>query len=214
MSLLVSSVLPLSVFAASLSVTDNLVLRDIDDKAVEHGFLSKKQTIELTPGKHTIILKYKDVFEDIDFAEERLITSDYFVVKFSIDNQDKLVLSTSKIKDLAAAERFVQQPELTLRDEKQQSLVLTLEKLSDYELAKQVTKVVTTISAPTLVSQGSTTDNVSLKAEQDFNRKVMDKVDAVPMLKYWWKKATEAERSNFMTFIEQDNVSKPIQNLE
>ncbi len=69
-SILLCSFVAVKVNAASLTVTDNLVLRDVDDKAVEHGFLSKKQTIDLTQGEHALVIKYKDVFEDLDMGED------------------------------------------------------------------------------------------------------------------------------------------------
>ena len=75
---------------------------------------------QLSQGKHVLVLKYKDVFEDLEFGEERLVKSDYFVVKFSVKNQQELLLSTSNIYDLAAAERFIKSPELNLSDERKQ----------------------------------------------------------------------------------------------
>lgn len=203
-SVLLCSFIAVKASAAELTVTDNLILRDVDDKAVEHGFLSKKQTIELSPGKHVLVIKYKDVFEDLDFAEERLVKSDYFVVKFKVNQQQTLILSTTKIQDLAAAERFAKNPELILLDEDKQEIVLALEKLSDYELAKQVTQVVTTLSAPVDNRQSSAKENTTNKNEQTFTKDVINHVDAVPMLKYWWKKANQTEKANFLRFINEN----------
>jgi uncharacterized protein YccT (UPF0319 family) len=202
-SLVVSSFITFKTNAATLTLTDNLVLRDIDDKAVEHGFLSKKQSIKLSKGNHTLVVKYKDVFEDIDFAEERLVKSDYFVVKFVVSNQDTLTLSTIIIRDLDAAERFSKKPELILLDEDKQEVALALETLDNYKLAKQVTQVVTTLSATDIAAQGINKTAISSDVEQNFNNKVIDKVDAVPMLKYWWKKADQNEKDNFIRFINE-----------
>jgi len=203
-SVLLCSCITLNVSAAKLTVTDNLIIRDIDDKAIEQGFLSKTQTVELTQGQHTVVIKYKDVFEDLDMGEERLVKSDYFVVKFSVENQQTLLLSTIKISDLAQAERFVRTPELTLLDENKQSLVLALETLSDYELSKQVTKVVTTLSAPVVVTKNNSQITSVTKETQDFNQKIINEVDAVPMLKFWWNKASQDEKENFLHFINEN----------
>jgi len=203
------SFVSINVNAAELKITDNIVLRDVDDKVIEQGFLSKKQLITLSEGKHSLVLKYKDVFEDIDFAEERLVKSDYFVVKFVVEGQQSLTLSTTKINDLAAAERFAQKPELILLGEDNQEVVLTLQKLSDYELAKQVTQVVTTLSYPADSVQSNTKASKVNKNEQTFNDNVINQVDAVPMLKYWWKKANQVEKTNFLNFIknnQKDNL--------
>jgi len=207
-SALLCSFITLNVNAAKLTITDNLIIRDIDDKAVEQGFFSTKQTVELAQGQHTLVIKYKDVFEDLDMGEERLVKSDYFVVKFNVENQQTLFLSTINISDLAEAERFVRTPELTLIDEHDKVLILALEKLSDYELSKQVTKVVTTLSAPVVVTQNNSQTTNMNKETQDFNQKVINEVDAVPMLKFWWHKASKNEQEDFLLFINENTKIK------
>jgi len=208
-ALLLVSGISFTATATTLTITDNLVLRDVDDKAVDTGFFSRKNTINLAQGSHTLVLKYKDVFEDLDMGEESLIKSDYFVVKFLIKEQQALILSTTKIRDLAAAERFSRSPELILLDEAKQEVVLELQKLSDYELAKQVTQVVSKLSVPVLEAQNnshvSSVSNASNtnKDEQIFNKKVINNIDAVPMLKYWWQKATQEEKAHFLHFINE-----------
>jgi len=217
-SILLCSFITVKASAITLTVTDNLIIRDVDDKPVEHGFLSKKQQLELTQGQHSLVIKYKDVFEDLDFAEDRLVTSDYFVVTFTVENQQKLLLTTSKINDLATAERFVRAPELSLLDENKQGVVLDLATLADYELAKQVTKVVTTLSTATVIAQANdikvnskvTNNNAnhSITSEQAFNAKVINKVDTVPMLKYWWRQASHDEKNKFIDFINKNKELK------
>ncbi|GAW96211.1 uncharacterized protein family UPF0319 [Colwellia marinimaniae] len=202
-SVLFSSLFTFHVSATKLTVADNLLVRDIDDKAVEHGFFSSKQTMQLSQGKHVLVVKYKDVFEDLDFAEERLVQSDYFVVKFTVDKQLTLVLSTNNIADLAAAERFVKTPELILVDEDKEEVVLALEKLTDYELTKKVNQVITTLSLPVVSTQGGNTAIKLDTIEYDFNKKVLNQVDAVPMLKYWWQKASRDEKEQFIDFIDE-----------
>ncbi|MFQ3266599.1 MAG: hypothetical protein ACI9VL_000332 [Colwellia sp.] len=200
-SLLICSVVSLNVSAATLTITDNLIIRDIDNKSVEQGILSKTQVFQLTQGRHVLVLKYKDVLEDLEFGEERLVTSDYFVVKFSVKNQQELLLSTSDIHDLAAAERFIKSPELNLSDERKQEVVLDLETLNDYELAKQVTKVVTSLSAPAVISQNNNKITNTTKNEHAFSTQVINNVDIVPMLKYWWQKASNNDKETFLLFI-------------
>ncbi|PKG84153.1 DUF2057 domain-containing protein [Colwellia sp. 75C3] len=207
-SIFLCSFVTFNASAAQLTITDNLVIRDIDEKSVEQGFLSKSQVFQLSQGRHVLVLKYKDVFEDVEFGEERLVKSDYFVVKFSIENQQKLLLSTSHINDLAAAERFIKSPELNLSDEGKQEVVLNLETLSDYELAKQVTKVVTTLSAPAVISQSNDKITNETKKDQAFSAQVINNVDTVPMLKYWWQKASENEKESFLNFINKKKEQK------
>ncbi|MFQ3264746.1 MAG: hypothetical protein ACI9U5_000612, partial [Colwellia sp.] len=123
------------------------------------------------------------------------------VVKFSVKNQQELLLSTSDIHDLAAAERFIKSPELNLSDERKQEVVLDLETLNDYELAKQVTKVVTSLSAPAVISQNNNKITNTTKNEHAFSTQVINNVDIVPMLKYWWQKASNNDKETFLLFI-------------
>jgi uncharacterized protein YccT (UPF0319 family) len=207
-SLLLCSFVTLNASAATLTIADNLVIRDIDDKSVEQGFLSSSQVFQLTQGQHVLVLKYKDVFEDLDFAEDRLVKSDYFVVKFSVENQQELLLSTTNINDLTEAERFVKSPELILSDERKDEVFLNLETLSDYELAKQVTKVVTTLSAPAVISQSNNKIANTTINDQAFSTQVINNVDTVPMLKYWWHKASKNEKESFLNFINKNKNPK------
>lgn len=207
--------IPCHLSAAVLTLGDNLALRDIDDKAVEQSFFSQKRLIELAKGQHTLVLKYKDVFEDLEFAEDKLVKSDYFVVKFSIEDQKNLFLTTSKISNLAQAERFAKSPELSLLDENKRELVLVLQTLNAYELAnqvnKQLKKVVTALprtAQEQIADINSDIGGAQSKKEQDFNNKIIDEVDAVPMLKYWWAKANEEQRAKFIQFINKKTQTK------
>lgn len=208
---LVGIIVPLlfvNTFAATLTHSDNLEIRDIDDQVVEHGFFSKNKTFELKPGEHTIVLKYKDVFEDIEFAEDRVVKSDYFVVKFTVKNEQSLFLTTTPIRDLAAAQRFISAPELMMLNQNKQQLFLALEKLSDFELAKQVTKVVTSISMlennKLLNEQKHINNKPTLEHTEELDKKILNEVDAVAMLKYWWGKATTEQKASFLQYIENE----------
>lgn len=212
--------------AATLTVSDNLVVRDLDDVAIKKSFFSKKSEFELSPGAHTLVLKYKDVFEDIDFAEDKIIKSEFFVVKFTLEDQQGIFLSTSEINDLAEAERFVRAPILIMLDNHQQELVLDLQSLDEYVLAKQVakqlgdvphsvknnstlkTKVRKQVSAPQApLANKVPSKKLSSDAKQLQNNTIspneLDKVDAIPMLKYWWRKASESEKKAFLEFVNE-----------
>ena len=65
------SVISTQVSAATFNVSDNLIVSEVNDKSVDNGFMGKKSSFELSQGNHALIVRYKDVFEDLDFAEER-----------------------------------------------------------------------------------------------------------------------------------------------
>ena len=210
--------------AATLIVADNLQLREVNDERVNDSFFdytfSKDKSITLPEGNNTLLIKYKDVYEDMEFAEERLVESEFFIVKFSITNQQTVKLETPKIKDLSAAERFSQSPEIMLLDENNTPVVLVLEKHSDYKLAKQVTKVITTLPEQVLSEQALNTkktaennninklkNNVSESVntvknnDKAFSDQVLMQTKSLPMLKYWWQKASTQEKQAFILYV-------------
>lgn len=203
-----------NLFAATLSIADNLVVRELDDKALDDSFFSSKQSIQLSKGSHTLLIKYKDVYEDLDFAEERLVESELFIVKFDLTDQKKLKLMTPKIKNLSAAEKFSQSPEIIIVDENNTALVLQLEKHEDYKLAKQVKKVVTTLPNANVITSGNrqvnaSSETISFSKKQDdlpeeqqtFNEQVLTQAKSLPMLKYWWQKASAKDKQDFILYI-------------
>ena len=219
--------------ATSITISDNLVLKAVNDKSVGFNFFSTSNKIDLPQGKHTLLVKYKDVFEDLDFAEERLIESEKFIIKLTLTNEKSLSLSTPKIKNLAEAEGFSNRPEIILNNSKGNPLVIELVKYDDYKLAQQVNSAVNDLVTSPLSAKEVASENIgslmslteinndsvqnsliaasntTVNQHQDrvnkdptFNNKVTSHIKTMSMLKYWWKKATEQEKQNFVDFIE------------
>ena len=181
--------------AATVNISDNLIVSEVNDRKIEKGLLENDYSLELSKGTHALVVRYKDVFEDLDFAEERVVESEEFIVKFTIADQNKLKLSTTNIKNLAAADRFVKSPELQMTDTRNNQIELSLAKVSDYKLARQVDKVVNAIALNQTVSpQSSAHTNVDVRAQHLQNS---TQVNALTMLNYWWQNATAEEKQRF-----------------
>ncbi|MCW8834299.1 MAG: DUF2057 domain-containing protein [Colwellia sp.] len=203
---LLSTVTSFTPMAATLTVADNLIVSELDDKVVEHGFIGKKSTFELNQGEHALIVRYKDVFEDLDFAEDRVVESQDFVVKFSLTNQQQLTLTTAAIKNLKQAERFAKAPEIMLIDEKNKPLVIELVEVSDYKLVKQVNIAVSSITAHNANHNASprianTQSNSTKKQAAPISDNSLIQVDSLTMLKYWWQTASKTEKDQFKQFL-------------
>lgn len=214
-----------SLSAATLKVSDNLIVSEINDKTIEHGFIDDKSVFELNQGAHAVLIRYKDVFEDLDFAEDRVVESDQFVVKFNLTNEQQLILTTTSIKNLARAQAFAKSPELILKDEHNKSLNIELEKVEDYTFAKQIDIAVNTIAAKQSTNNShqarGTNSTVTAPIGQPIPSKVMParvtpltkmaikqqtdnalvQVNALTMLKFWWQNASEQEKQNFKQAI-------------
>jgi len=207
LSLLISAISAISFTsaAATLTVSGNLIVSELDDKVVEHGFIGKKSTFTLNQGEHTLIVRYKDVFEDLDFAEDRVVESQNFVVKFYIAQEKMLTLKTAKIKNLPQARHFAKSPEVTLMDEKNKFLVLELFQVSDYKLAKQVNLAVASFAKAKSINNTVlpiTTKQPTPKKSHVLTGKALTddtlkQVNSLTMLKYWWQTASTTEKKQF-----------------
>lgn len=208
------SLTSVSLFAATLKVSDNLIVSEINDKSVEHGFLGKKSVFELGQGTHAVILRYKDVFEDLDFAEERVVESKEFVAKFTITDEQQLNLTTIEIKNLARARSFSMSPVLKLEDEHDKPLSIKLEKVADYKLAKQVDIAVNSLTSKQAVKKpkepilttptkvATPTETVDIKQQPHH---VLIQINSLAMLKYWWQNASNEEKKHFKQYIKLNN---------
>ena len=200
--------------ATTLKVSDNLIVSKVDDQSIEHGFLGKKSEFELAQGTHAIILRYKDVFEDLDFAEERVVESKEFVVKFIVTNEEQLNLVTINIKNLARAQSFSKSPKLTLKNEHNTELEIQLLKIDDYKLAKQINIAVNTLASkqsmnkhkePALTTPTSDNTPVNLDNNKLKTNNTLLQVNSLAMLKYWWQNASDEEKKYFKNHIILDN---------
>jgi len=206
---LLTSTVPLTLWAATLTISDNLIVSEIDNKIVEHGLLGKKSTFTLNKGKHALIVFYKDVFEDLDFAEDRVVKSKDFVVKFTITEEKQLKLTTVAIKNLAQAESFSKSPELVLKDESNKLIEVELENVSDYKIAQQVDIAVSTLASKQSINNDkepalekavvSKTIPMPIKEQQTSNTLIQ--INSLAMLKYWWQNASDEEKKHFKQYI-------------
>jgi uncharacterized protein YccT (UPF0319 family) len=198
--------------AATVNVSENLIISEVNDKTVDNGFIGQQSSFELSKGNHAFIIRYKDVFEDLDFAEERLVESQDFVVKFTITDQQKLKLSTVKIKNLKSAENFAKSPKLILLDRNNNQLPLSLEKVADYKLAKQVdiavnslaSKQITPPKSPVLATTATVTKKSNTTATKTSADNTLLQINSLNMLKYWWQNASNDEKQRFKQFTKEN----------
>lgn len=209
-----TSTISFTLWATTLSVSENLVVIEVDNKVVEHGLLSKKSTFTLNKGKHALIVFYKDVFEDLDFAEDRVVKSKNFVVKFNVTNEKQLKLSTIAIQNLAQAEAFSKSPELIIKDERKKQIGIELDNVSDYKIAQQVDIAVSTFASkqpikkdkePTLAKMDPISEQISATDIKRQSSNTLPQVKSLTMLKYWWINASDQEKKHFKQYITVQN---------
>lgn len=226
----VSLFINFTTMAITIEVADNLEIKEVNDNSFNEGFFSKNKLIHITPEQlklkstQTIVVRYKDVFEDFDLGQDRVIETEYFVIKFTPNGSQTYRLKTVLINDISDAEAFVSKPEVMLVSKTGQSIPLELETYADYKLAREVTRVVATLPADSLADspvtiddekiavavdndiadlEVETTSKINDTRSQEFTNNVINKVDTLPMLKYWWQKATTKEKAAFVEFIQK-----------
>lgn len=217
----ITSTVSTTIWATTLKVSENLIVSHINNKAVEHGFISNSSEFSLEPGQHALTLHYKDVFEDFTIAEHRVVNSKDFVAIFNVDEQKSLTLRTPKIKNLAQADQFSRSPTLILLDENNQQLNIAFENVADYKISEQVEQAITTYTEQQAISHENLKNSMPQSAEptvvkQANNSTLTDEshkklhinqliqIDALPMLKYWWQNASDTEKKLFKHYMAQE----------
>lgn len=211
---LLGSVVSFTLWATTLTVGDNLVVSQMNNKIVEHGFLDQTSEFSLQPGHYAFIVHYKDVFEDLTFAEDRLVKSKEFVVKLTVGAEKTLHLMTSSIKNLAQAEAFSKSPTLMLKDENNQQLPIVLESVADFKIAEQVELAITSYTSqqdshhdkpPTTSEIKKVNKTVTSLVKEKLSDNKLIQINALPMLKYWWQNASDEEKKHFKQYINRNN---------
>lgn len=207
---LFTSTASLTLWATTLTVSENLIVTEIDNKIVDHGLLGTKSIFSLSKGSHALIVFYKDVFEDIDFAEDRLVESKDFVVKFTVSEEKQVNLATVAINNLAQAESFAKSPELIIKNERNKQIKIELANVSEYKIAQQVDLAVNTYASKQNIKndQGTTLaetatlnmPTTSSNINQQTNNTLI-KVNSLAMLKYWWQNASAEQKKYFQQHI-------------
>jgi uncharacterized protein YccT (UPF0319 family) len=215
---LLTSVISVAVSATTLNVFDNLTVTEINNKIVEHGLLNTKSTFVLSRGSHALLLHYKDVFEDLEFAEYRVVESKPFVVMFTVNNEVSLNLNTTVINNLAQAESFAKAPTLLLSDESQKEIDIVLTSVNDYKISQQVDIALNTYSKQSNETDKDTSNLSTTKVNKAMQVKTSSSILATPtvikksgntliqvnslnMLKYWWQNASNEEKKKFKRYI-------------
>ena len=215
---LLTSVVSVAVSATTLNVSDNLTVTEINNKIVEHGLLNTKSTFVLSRGSHALLLHYKDVFEDLEFAEYRVVESKPFVVKFTVNKEVSLNLNTAVINNLAQAESFAKAPALLLSDESQKEIDIVLTSVNDYKISQQVDIALNTYSKQSNETDKDTSNLPTTTVNKAIQVKASSSILATPtvikksgntliqvnslnMLKYWWQNASNEEKKKFKRYI-------------
>ncbi len=213
-----------AVAKTTLIAPEALLIKEVDGKKVSKSFFDKTTKVELAKGSHVVVLQYEDIFEnlEISFDSYDTIKSKKFMIKFVVENQQQVMISTPEIGNLAAAKEFVQSPKVLLVDEKKQKVPFSYQSFARYKAKKELAEMKalaneSTVSAPKVVPNVTIAAPVSMNmpsstASTQASTQTLVKApknaqmpQSLSMLKFWWNNASKKEQQIFKTFIQENS---------
>ncbi len=206
-------------YANTLVVPALFEVLKVDGKKFDSGFFRTEQSIKLVNGQHVILLRYEELFEDMENDDHTIVKSEPFVVMFNI-NQVPLKLVAKPNIDEADALKFIEKPKVSLVDKNNTPVNSTTMLLSEFEqdqfqqvLAEKVVKasamndnkasVKTNHSKPTIAANVNTmSDSKSSTNKEAKVQPVSSNVQdsrALDMLNYWWQQASAEQKQMFIS---------------
>lgn len=198
-----------------LTVPEWFEVLKVDGKTYSSDFFSTTQLIEMNDGKHVLLLKYKELFDDPENDDHTTIKSEPFLVMFSMQGQPLKVASKVN-KDESEARVFAESPLVKLIDQNGKERQSTTMLLADFEQKQfQSALLNQAIDTPSLAKSEITNKNDSQQVVSKTSTKPIDTAKKQPvksesklqepvsspaydMLIYWWKQADEQQKNAFM----------------
>ena len=196
-----------------------LLVKEVDGKRISKSFFDKTTKVKLTKGINIVVLQYEDVFENLEISFDNFDTvkSEKFVIKFRVENQQQLTLSTPEIEDIFAAKKFAKSPEVFLLDENKQKIQLSYESFARYKARKELAEMKalanesTTSIAPNVAVTAPMSMNIPTVPTQVSTQTLVkapknaQMPQSLSMLKFWWNNASKTEQETFKAFIQENS---------
>ncbi len=168
-----------SLWAATLTLPEELIPLQVDDNPVSSSFFRKVSSLELRPGSHMLKLKYEDLYET-GYDDHQVVESDPFWLQIEIGQAPSYKLVFDRAATAEGARNFANSPEVRL--------VAKGGKIAG------TTKVTREKNAVPAANTAPVVKPVDPQAPHP---------DAAAMLDYWWQQATPAQRAVFREKIKQ-----------
>lgn len=163
-----------SVESATINFSEEIIPLQLNQTKVSHSLFNQVDSLEAAKGHHRVKVKYSDLYET-DYDDHETIESEPFWLDLHVtDEQQTLHVYIERPETYEDAKLFIQNP---------------------YALVKskdQITKKVA-IAAPQVAIKP-----VARMKEAGVDAPVSKLPDALYMMEYWWQRATEAQRAQFL----------------
>ena len=207
--------LPVTVFATSLRLSNDIDLLVLDGKKVSSSLLRGADSIELENGRHQLVFRVEKTIR-LSSHEERLYISPPLVISFDTQLVSQVNFHLPRLSNERDATHFDDAPRVELLDGDSMPIPVKLDILSITSTAKIVDYEMETERYNKAAKHASLPQFATMMADDSSLLSGVSELDRVPpqsqtlteqRLKYWFQQADAQTRSNFLQWAEKQPPS-------
>lgn len=210
--------LPVTVFATTLRLSNEVDLLVLDGKRVSGSLLRGADSIELENGPHQLVLRVEKNIR-LSGNEERLYISPPLVISFDTQQTSQVNFHLPRLENEREASHFNAAPRLTLLDGDAMPIPVKLDILTTTSTAKAVDYEIETERYNKSAKRASLPQFATIMANDSTLLSDASELDAVPpqsqtlteqRLKHWFRLADPQTRRHAVTFCNGRKNSLPL----
>ncbi|STB58455.1 Uncharacterized protein conserved in bacteria (DUF2057) [Citrobacter freundii] len=212
---LIALCLPVTVFATSLRLSNDIDLLVLDGKKVSSSLLRGADSIELENGRHQLVFRVEKTIR-LSSHEERLYISPPLVISFDTQFVSQVNFHLPRLNNERDTTHFDDAPRVELLDGDSMPIPIKLDILSITSTAKIVNYEMETERYNKAAKHASLPQFATMMADDSSLLSGVSELDRVPpqsqtlteqRLKYWFQQADEQTRSNFLQWAQKQPPS-------
>ncbi|HEM6800292.1 TPA: DUF2057 family protein [Citrobacter koseri] len=203
--------LPVTAFATTLRLSNDIDLLVLDGKKVSSSLLRGADSIELDNGPHQLVFRVEKTIR-LSSHEERLYISPPLVISFNTQLISQVNFHLPHLETEREAAHFSTTPRLELLDGDAMPIPVKLDILAITSTAKIIDYETETERYNKADKRASLPQFATMMADDSTLLSGISELDAVPpqsqalteqRLKYWFKQADPQTRNNFLQWAEK-----------
>ncbi|HBV0561000.1 TPA: DUF2057 family protein [Citrobacter koseri] len=207
--------LPVTAFATTLRLSNDIDLLVLDGKKVSSSLLRGADSIELDNGPHQLVFRVEKTIR-LSSHEERLYISPPLVISFNTQLISQVNFHLPHLETEREAAHFSTTPRLELLDGDAMPIPIKLDILAITSTAKIIDYETETERYNKADKRASLPQFATMMADDSTLLSGISELDAVPpqsqalteqRLKYWFKQADPQTRNNFLQWAEKQPPS-------
>ncbi|WP_275149140.1 DUF2057 family protein [Citrobacter koseri] len=207
--------LPVTAFATTLRLSNDIDLLVLDGKKVSSSLLRGADSIELDNGPHQLVFRVEKTIR-LSSHEERLYISPPLVIRFNTQLISQVNFHLPHLETEREAAHFSTTPRLELLDGDAMPIPVKLDILAITSTAKIIDYETETERYNKADKRASLPQFATMMADDSTLLSGISELDAVPpqsqalteqRLKYWFKQADPQTRNNFLQWAEKQPPS-------